>query len=189
MEIRELLFKSRGWTPVPFLAAAMIWAQPTPWHWIFGVVLTILGESLRIWSVCHAGGATRTRQVGAPALTTTGPYALIRNPLYLANILLYTGFAAASNAVFPWLPLAAVLFFLFQYGMIISLEEETLRNLFGQEYTDYLRQTPRIFPRRITARAFQPPVYKISQAIKEERSTLTGIVLVWIILIGRVSCF
>ena len=98
--------------------------------------------------VRYAGGATRTRRVGAPALCTDGPYAYVRNPLYLGNIVIYAGIVlfAGGEKVYPLLGLTMV-FFVFQYGLIISLEEETLRGKFGEPYSHYVKSVPRLFPR------------------------------------------
>jgi protein-S-isoprenylcysteine O-methyltransferase Ste14 len=150
-----------------------------------GAALCIMGELLRIRSVQFAGGSTRTRQVGAPNLITSGPYAMVRNPLYLANMLLYTGFSLASNAWFPWLPLVAFVYFTFQYTMIVSLEEQTLGEIFGEKYDIYCRRVPRLFPRLGSKYTKQPPANRFGIALREERSTLMGLTLSWIVLLIR----
>jgi protein-S-isoprenylcysteine O-methyltransferase Ste14 len=183
--VRQFLFRFRGYTPVPFLLASLYWARGELSHLIIGGILCILGEMLRIGSLRHAGGATRTRSVGAPDLVSSGPYGHVRNPLYLANMMLYTGFAIASDALFPWLPLATVVFFTWQYGMIISLEEGTLRELFGPKYGEYCKRVPRLWPRLTSGGETRPAPLTVIEALRQERSTLMGLVISWVLLVIR----
>lgn len=185
MDLRDILFRIRGVTPLPFLAAALYAAQFRTNQLIVGAVLCLLGELLRIRSVQYAGGATRTRIVGAPGLVSSGPYGAVRNPLYLANMLLYTGFALASGGWFPWLPLAAFVYFTFQYSMIISLEEETLKSRFGEEYAAYCRRVPRLFPFLRLPEVNQLPANRLLNVLREERSTLMGLGGSWGLLMVR----
>lgn len=189
MDLRDTLFRIRGVTPLPFLSAGVIWADPHSALIAIGGILCLAGEGLRISALRHAGGATRTRNVGAPELVTSGPYAYVRNPLYLANMLLYSGFALASGALQPYLTIAAILFFAWQYGMIISLEEATLTTLFGEPYARYCSTVPRFLPTLFSFGERRPPRYRPSEALREERSTLTGLTAAWTILVIRFLFF
>ena len=182
MDIRVLAFKARGFTPIPFILAALVKAELKPSIFAVGILLAIIGEGMRIRAIRYAGGATRTRRVGASDLVTNGPFALTRNPLYLANMMLYTGYALASFSLFPYLPVITALFFILQYGLIISLEESTLHSLFGNQYQEYCREVPRLFPRRVWPQNPSPPRYSLQEALREERSTLSGLLLLWIVL-------
>jgi len=186
MDLRDVLFRVRGFTPIPFLLTGLIWAKPHPVLLLIGAILCLAGELLRIASLRHAGGATRTRSVGAPGLVSSGPYAHTRNPLYFANMMLYCGFAFASGALAPYLFVAALLFFSWQYGMIISLEEGTLKKLFGEEYAAYCKSVPRLWPSFSNQGKKIPAPYSMMEALREERSTIMGLVLSWALLIGRI---
>jgi protein-S-isoprenylcysteine O-methyltransferase Ste14 len=142
MDIRQLFFKLRSYTPIPLLVALILTADPAPAPFLWGLGLILIGESLRLWAVAHAGGATRTRDVGAPTLVTSGPFAHTRNPLYLANAVIYLGVAFLSGGHPAWIA-AALAFVAIQYSAIVSLEEETLTGLFGVEYDFYKRHVPR----------------------------------------------
>ena len=97
--------------------------------------LILIGELIRINAVSHAGGITRTMNVGAPSLCTSGPYSRTRNPLYLGNMIIYLGIVLVAGGEYVFILEGIVfLYFTFQYMMIISLEEETLKKLFGDEY-------------------------------------------------------
>jgi len=185
MDLRDILFRIRGFTPIPFLVASLIWAKPHCTLIAIGGMIAILGEMLRIYALRHAGGATRTRDVGAPGLVSSGPYAHTRNPLYLANMMLYCGFAVASGALSPYLPAAAFLFFAWQYGMIISLEEGTLKKLFGEEYAAYCKAVPRLWPSFSNQGKKIPAPYTLLEALREERSTILGLVFSWALLAIR----
>ena len=93
MDIRNIFFKFRSYTPIPIALAIIYNSQPIIPFNILGILLIVIGEIIRINAVRYAGGATRTRNVGAPSLCTSGPYSHTRNPLYW-GCLLYTSDAA-----------------------------------------------------------------------------------------------
>jgi len=142
MDVRHWLFKVRSYTPVPFLILLLITANPTLLSLISGAAMIMTGEVLRLWGVAHAGRATRTHQVGADHLVTSGPFALTRNPLYLANGLIYTGVAVLAGGQLQWI-LIAMAFSILQYNLIVSVEEQILEETFGFEYTFYRSHVPR----------------------------------------------
>ncbi len=186
MNIRDAVFRGRSYTPIPFIIIALIWAEYDLKWVIIGVLHALVGEWLRIKSHRYIGGATRTRDVGAPELVTAGPYGRSRNPLYLGNMMIYAGFSIASGAFMPYLPIAVGIFFAFQYGMIISLEEQTLIELFGNPYEEYCRRVPRLLPNPFKLnRNSMPPNKSISDALKLEQRTLQGFVTVWVLLTIR----
>src|SRR5712671_4689006 len=125
MDVRQSLFRYRSYAPVPFLLIMIWFARPTPLTFFIGGIMVMAGEFLRLWGVAIAGSETRTTgPVGGTFLITTGPFSYVRNPLYLGNMLMYSGVGVMANALMPWLPLTAAAWFAFQYTMIVSLEEE-----------------------------------------------------------------
>ena len=187
MDLRNFLFNYRSFTPVPIVLAILYFSDPSVPYLFYGLGLVVLGELIRINAVQYAGGATRTTKVGAPSLCTAGPYARTRNPLYLGNMIIYCGIALMAGGQFMWeLLLIVFAFFTFQYSMIISLEEETLVNLFGHEYETYRNNVPRSFPRMSSwinhdHRTPSP----LMNTLKTEKRTLQNIVLMLLILISR----
>jgi protein-S-isoprenylcysteine O-methyltransferase Ste14 len=187
VDIRKLLFRYRSYTPVPLVLLMLLFARPTPASFAWGLPLALLGEAIRLWGVSIAGSATRvTGEVGAIELVTSGPFAHVRNPLYLGNLLLYVGMGVASNALFPWLQAGALLWFVFQYSAIVSLEEDFLRTRFGDEYARYCAAVPRFFPlpRRFDSGASQP-VLSLPRGLRSERRTLLAIALLTAALVAR----
>jgi len=176
LKLGEILFKLRGFTPIPLILIVLYFAQPTVESFFWGILLMIIGESIRIWGVAYAGGATRTRHVGAPELITSGPFARVRNPLYIGNLIMYTGAALIANVWMPYLVLVVWLYFGLQYYFIVKLEEEKLTQLFGEEYREYKNQVPRFLP-SLTTKTHQPhqkPNY--SEALRSEKSTFMSFV-------------
>tara|TARA_B100000029_G_scaffold89453_1_gene79172 strand:+ start:915 stop:1499 length:585 start_codon:yes stop_codon:yes gene_type:complete len=187
MDLRNFLFTYRSFTPVPILLVLLYFANPEfPFIYV-GLLLALIGESIRINAVRYAGGATRTTNVGAPSLCTTGPYAKTRNPLYLGNMVIYCGVALIAGGPYMWEMLFVVFaFFTFQYSMIISLEEETLMNLFREDYETYRKNVPRLFPRLSpwigTDGRTPAPLLK---TLKTEKRTLQNLFLILIVIAAR----
>jgi protein-S-isoprenylcysteine O-methyltransferase Ste14 len=151
-----------------------------------GAILALLGEFLRFWGVAYAGSLTRvTGGVGAPEVIVAGPFAHVRNPLYVGNILLYAGVGLMSNALFPWLVAVAVVYFVFQYSQIVVLEEQFLRKTFASSFEDFARSVPRFLPRltpyRHDAQQHQKPDW--AAALRSERRTLQAFGLAVLVLI------
>lgn len=182
---KNFLFKFRSFTPIPLLILLLILAKPTILSIVIGLSVMLLGELLRLWAVAHAGGATRTRNVGAPYLVTTGPYAYIRNPLYFGNIIIYLGVVLIGNNGLEWMLPLTFLYFFIQYYLIISLEEETLLKIFGSEYETYKLKVPKLFPLfgYVTPKESRKNDWK--EAFRSERSTFLSQVTVLLLLIGK----
>jgi protein-S-isoprenylcysteine O-methyltransferase Ste14 len=183
---RKKLFSLRGYTPLPFLTVMVAFARPTTITMTTGFIVMIAGELLRFWGVAHAGSLTRvTGSVGAPEVIVTGPFAHVRNPLYIGNIATYIGVGIMANALVPWLVLAATVWFAFQYYQIVLLEEEFLEKEFGEEYLAFKKNVPRFIPRWETyvseARKQQPPKWR--EAFQSERRTFQALVIVCIALL------
>ena len=185
MDLRYFLFSNRSFTPIPLVLVILYLSSFSYPYFIIGIGLIVVGESIRIYSVRFAGGATRTREVGAPSLCTSGPYSRCRNPLYLGNMIIYCGVVLMAGGQFLW-PLLFIVFVFFtlQYSMIISLEEETLVKLFGNEYQLYRESVPKLFPRISPwlGNDKRVPLTMI-QTLKTEKRTLQNIIII-IILIG-----
>ena len=78
---------------------------------------------------------SRTRSDRLGPLVATGPFSLVRNPLYVGNILLWVGFAVSARLL--WLaPLVALLLAL-EYHAIVRWEERLLESRLGDAYRMY----------------------------------------------------
>lgn len=185
----QFLFRNRSYTPLPFLVVMIVFAEPTLWSIIAGFVVAALGEFIRAWGVFYVGSETRvTGEVGASRLVTSGPFAHVRNPLYVGNILLYVGVGIMSLALFPWLQVAALLWFMFQYTLIVREEERFLREKFGAEYEAYCASVPRFLMRPTPWRGSDPITINWSAGWRSEARTLQAfavataiVVLIWLL--------
>ena len=183
-DLRDTLFSIRSYTPVPFLALGLIFGEPVVGSLTLGLCVSLLGEAIRIWAVGHAGSEIRvTGSVGASRLVVTGPYAHMRNPLYTGNILLYTGFAIMTNIF--WLIPLALAWFIFQYAMIISREEEFLRGKFGAEYDAYVAAVPRLFFRVTPYRREDGTRFDWGRAAHSERRTFQALLIGVLLMTGK----
>ena len=187
MDIRQFFFKYRSYTPIPIVLLIFYYSKPIYPYYIIGVALIIIGEFIRIDAVRYAGGATRTRNVGAPFLCTSGPYSRTRNPLYCGNVIIYIGTVFFAGGAWMWhiLPFVAV-FFIFQYYNIISLEEETLKIKFKDQYDLYFENVPQLFPRFSPwEQGNQTKPKNLNSTIKTEKRTLQNIFLVTSLIIFK----
>ena len=134
------------------LALLAFWlADPTPRSLALGGILAALGEAVRIWA---AGHLEKGREV-----TTSGPYAFTRHPLYVGSSLMGAGFAIASNS---GVVLAMVAIYLAAtIAAAIRTEEAHLTEKFGARYPAYRDGAAAPEPRRFSlARAMRNREYR-----------------------------
>ena len=180
------IFKYRSYTPIPFLILMLVFENATITSLIIGFIIALSGELIRLWGVSWAGSETRTTGgVGGTYLIISGPFAYVRNPLYVGNILLYSGLGIMSFALFPYLQVVAILFFLVQYKLIVKEEEIYLAQKFGKHYDNYEKAVPRFLP------AFKPykndgikqPSFQFDRGLKSETRTLQAFALVALLIV------
>ena len=133
--------------PLGFAAAGVylwqLWLnrpQTAPVAW--SLLLIIPG----VWLRSYASGYVRKNS----ELTMTGPYAHVRNPLYVGSILIASGFAVALMSL-PF-AIALAVFFLLIYVPVIASEEAFLRDTF-LEFEWYCARVPRLIPRLTPVRS------------------------------------
>ena len=189
MDIRDFFFRNRGYIPIPLAIIILTFASIKIELLPIGVILVVTGELLRLNGVRYAGGETRTLKVGAATLCSSGPFAYLRNPLYLGNVTIYAGMVLIAGGEFVWILLPVTLtFFFLEYGLIISLEEETLRKKFNEEYGEYLSMVPRLIPRVSPWKGGSETVpMTIEKTLRTEKRTLQIIGGFILLLILRVT--
>jgi len=130
------LNRVRVWLPAAFVVVAVVLRQPA-WH-LWGLPLILMGEALRTWAAGHL--------LKDEELTVSGPYAHVRNPLYLGSSLSGVGFLVILG---DWRMAAAfVVSALAIYIPTVRQEEDYLKRMHGQAYEEYRRVVPGIAPRR-----------------------------------------
>ena len=117
-------------------------------HWMdaAGAFVALSGQMFRILVIglVYITRGGQNRHVWANALVESGMFAHSRNPLYVANLLLFLGLAIVHNG---WAMYLIVLpFFVVAYVCIVAAEEDYLVGRFGDAYADYARRVPRWLP-------------------------------------------
>jgi protein-S-isoprenylcysteine O-methyltransferase Ste14 len=188
LRLGELLYKYRGFTPVPFIITGIALANPRYDLMIFGAILMVFGELLRIVSVGYLGLSSRAREIVAEKLVTNGPYAYLRNPMYMGNIFLYMGASIFAGGWLPYMLYLVILVFSIQYSLTIKYEESGLKDLHGEKYIDYTESVPRYYPRLSPYPQRSKEKIELSTALISEKTTFLAIIG-FIILVQIVSHF
>lgn len=116
-----------------------IFAKPQFPGILIGMILIFLGEGIRTW----AAGHLQKNEI----LTVTGPYAYVKNPLYIGSILITAGFCILADNIY----LLAIAMFMFCFHYIPykkKMEGDRLRKIFGERFEDYDEKVPDYIPRR-----------------------------------------
>ena len=118
------------------LYSVLVWA---------GVALAVAGFALTWWARIHLGkdwSAAVTLKENH-ALVRSGPYALMRHPIYTGLLLAFAGTVLAEDAASAWLGFALVAF-----GFVLKLrqEEQLLIAHFGETYKDYQARVRALVP-------------------------------------------
>jgi protein-S-isoprenylcysteine O-methyltransferase Ste14 len=115
-----------------------------PWRAGLGLVLFVLGLGFAIWARVNLGRnwGTPMSQKDDPELVTTGPYRLVRHPIYSG--ILGAGVGSAVALSWPWLIAVALAALYFVYAA--TIEERTMAKQFPETYPAYRRSTKMFVP-------------------------------------------
>ncbi len=128
--------QSRQWFAVVFVLLVSLLGSYEPMLFIIGAGIAAVGELIRMWA---SGYVMKNKE-----LATTGPYAYVRHPLYVGNILLLIGFSIASTQWWAFVLMAALL--AFYYPPTISYEDNKLRGIFGEEWEAWSKNVHALIP-------------------------------------------
>ncbi len=112
---------------------------------IAGVILAAITQIFRVYVAGYLWGRQAVAEPEAEFLTTVGPYAYARNPMYLGNFLIGLALCLAINEWYAYV--FFILSYIFVYSLVIPYEEEYLKNKFGEHYMEYKAHTGRLIPR------------------------------------------
>ena len=116
----------------------LVEARPSPDLLALGLPLITLGEGLRVWA---AGHLRKNQEV-----TTSGPYAHVKNPLYLGTFLIMVGFCTVADQ-FILMAVGLTVFLAYYVPFKRRRESERLRQRFAQSWIDYDASVPDYWPR------------------------------------------
>ena len=187
------LFRHRTSIPLPIALALLLIPASNPSPVLstslfgLGVLTVAAGEGIRLWAVHHIGVISRTRSDRLGPLVDNGPFGLVRNPLYLGNILLWLGFALSARLL--WLAPIIVALLVFEYHAIVRWEESLLSERFGESYRRNMDRVPRWVPNFGGApnhpqeSAGSGHLFSWRETLYSERGTLIAIVVGYLLLL------
>lgn len=187
LKIGNFLFRFRSFTPVPLIIIVFVFIRPEINPEInnllifAGLLIMITGESIRIISVGFSFSGTSGREsfLKADNLNMSGIYSIVRNPLYIGNLLIYTGLLVVYSNIY------ALIFFdlllIIQYYFIILAEENFLQEIYGDEYSNYKKAVNSILPRFGNSKKPENKFNKLKVIFKENDSVFNALVIFGII--------
>ena len=115
------------------------------WPFWLGAAITIVGLLFAVWAREHLGSnwshSVTIKQ--GHELIITGPYAVVRHPIYTGIL---TGCLGMAIAVSQLRGLIALVLFFLAFWIKLRIEEQWMRSQFGETYTIYARQTAALLP-------------------------------------------
>jgi protein-S-isoprenylcysteine O-methyltransferase Ste14 len=120
---------------VALCGAFVIWKSKEVWYWP-ALAVGMIGALAQVW--CFAS-LEKNKQ-----LCANGPYAIVRNPMYLARFILILGALMLLGE--PWLLLLFTVVYWFYMFNRVRREEVRLQKLFGDSYADYCALIRRFLP-------------------------------------------
>jgi protein-S-isoprenylcysteine O-methyltransferase Ste14 len=149
--------------------------------WAYGcMALSFAGLAIRCATVGFAPAGTsgrNARRQRASMLNTTGLYSVVRNPLYLGNLLITLGLALVTMVW--WLVVIVILAYWLYIERIIAAEERFLAERFGAAYATWADRTPAFWPRLAN---WRPPAERFSlrTVLRKEYNGLMTIALAYV---------
>lgn len=162
------------------LIAILLLACPTLLSVIFGAIIVVAAEAMRVWA---SGHLIRNQEV-----TTSGPYAYLRDPFYLGRFLLMVGFCVMAWG-YTWILLIIGLgvFFLNYMPRKYRKEMARLENLFGEAYKEYAAYTRSLVPRLkpYPKASNRPWRFDLFWRENKEQYFLLGTAVFFLLMLGR----
>jgi protein-S-isoprenylcysteine O-methyltransferase Ste14 len=139
---RRRLLRPRTFAVYAAGAAALCAARPTGTLVAPGLALITAGQALRLWATGYL--------VKTDVLTTAGPYAYLRHPLYAGALAMGCGFALLAGPAVAAVAIPIGLVFYFGYYLRYKerVESGRLESLYGDAYRAYRAAVPALLPRR-----------------------------------------
>ena len=185
VEIGEKLFQWRDYIAIPILMVILLAANASARTATVGTLLILIGQAIRLYTVSFLGAEGAARDGQTEQIISHGPFAIVRNPLYVGNLTIILGVLIYAGA--PILGFLALVYFLFQYHCIVKYEESLLLAKFGDEYVRYMERVPAWIPAKMPVQEDFPVPPSFMTAIRaEQKSMITiGVVLFLLMLAAR----
>ena len=168
-------FKLRFFITYPFGLFVLLFCSPTKESFIPGICFVILGLIVRLWA---NGYAIKTHK-----LTTSGPYSIVRNPLYLGTMLIAIGFMVMLNTSYAGLSFIIIMAAV--YYRTIRYEERALTEKYGKIYLGYKDKVPMIVPSFFRYKKQEKWPFSVRRIIENKEYKL----FIWVINIAIIFRF
>ena len=180
VEIGEKLFQWRDYIAIPILMVILLAANPTARTATVGTLMMLIGQAIRIYTISFLGVEGASRDGQTDMIISHGPFALVRNPLYIGSMVIVFGVIIYAGA--PILGFLALIYFLFQYHCIAKYEESLLIAKFGDEYLRYMERVPAWIPAKFPNQDDFPVPPSFMDALKSERKSISTLAAVLFLL-------
>jgi len=160
-KIGKLLFKYRALAAVPFFVVLVMRSRPVG-SLLIPLILTLIGLGVRTWAAGYIGMTGRGHDFRSEFRIISGPFKILRHPLYIGNFFLVAGTILLFNPA-CWLAAVLIGIFLIEYGIIIAGEERYLKDLPKREERFTLHR------------------------LRHELSTLAVVAVVWVVYFLKIN--
>lgn len=151
----KIIFRLRSIAPVAvvLLVVPLAWRghdKPQPGeellNWV-GLALAVLGQVIRLFTIASVPKNTslQSRTMQAASLNTTGPYAVVRHPLYLGNYFITLGILCVAHEPAAWA--LGIAYLVGSQWLIARTEDALLREKFGAAFETWAKEVHSIIPR------------------------------------------
>lgn len=159
-----------------FLSLIVIYAQKSVFY--AALCISFLGESIQIWA---AASLKKNK-----SLSFKGPYALVRNPMYLGRFFVLLGFIVLQKHTI-WIIVYCILYS-FYFITRVSHEEKRLKKKYGGKYADYANRIHRFIPRFSNLSFSDLAYFNVSNLLTNlELYNLVGIISFYIIVYIKIN--
>ncbi len=183
MKFRRFIYRTRGLYLLCALLVVLWLKHRTGAHlgvrtYLVLLAAVIAAQGFRTWAAGFVGTTARGREPSAPALLTAGPYAYVRNPMYLGILVIVTATGLMSGLWYA--PLIVWAAYAFVYGNVIPYEEAYLRQRFGEQYQAYAQAVPRLVP---TFRPYRQRHgrFRLAAGLANEVAAWVGVVVILVL--------
>lgn len=180
-----VFFRARSFAPLPIIYFAVAASWDLHVHAgpggpfvdqalnFIGVGLCVLGAAVRFITIAAVpqGTSSQSRVMGAATLNKTGPYAVVRHPLYLGNLFITLGLLAIAHE--PWAYALGLGYWALSNALIIRAEDALLRRTFGEPFEAWAREVPSLRPRLSRLREVRGP-FAWKRAVQREVNPLVA---------------
>jgi protein-S-isoprenylcysteine O-methyltransferase Ste14 len=165
-DIRHRRDRYRQFIGIMFIVLVSAVGTPDSVALVAGTVFILAGIAVRMW----ASGHIKKNKV----LATDGPYAYVRHPLYVGNILLGIGFSLASGLWWSF-PLFILIMIVF-YPQAIRHEDAKLHRLFGEDWQNWRQNTHALIP-KLQAKGASSGQWSFYQSLRQNGEPIIALIL------------